>query len=423
MPFKEEGRNVSTGIENNSKPRLVSNEKPNFGKGPKSGEPRKRSVPGARELILKIRSIGDEITNLDQEIKLIQEQIQTLISEERSKSPKNKLSNDLRSAIEEKKAIATERRLVFDSIAQKKKEIDAIKSERSGLTSGYNSIGKLNSAIEEFEHKLIVSKLTPKEEGQITSKLISLKIERNKLGESEDMLAKAEELESEIKEYKKKLEETSSLVAEKNNIIDSIKIQLDKLTEDGKVKLPAIVKLENQLDALKNQKNSLFTQRNTVRDNLHNVEEEFSKIEAQILVQKELEDDKETIRKRITNLKFEKDTLLSEKDVYNPKIFDNIISSLKGLKMSDTFSLDINLVTHLMKQNVSIPSSVDSLDSIIRSLLENKKKSEVDFKNRIEGLNAEIASINGKIEDEIKKINSMPPTDFEILKKGGFRNK
>ena len=54
------------------------------------------------------------------------------------------------------------------------------------------------------------------------------------------------------------------------------------------------------------------------REKVHALEEEFSKLEYEILVQKQLEEQKNEIRKNIDIFIAERDNLLSAKDSLNP---------------------------------------------------------------------------------------------------------
>lgn len=395
----------------------------NSGKGFQSGEVRKRSVPGTRDLIMEIKSLSDKISAIDLEIKQVQDQIYNIVSEERSKSPRNQLMNDLKAAIDEKKFLSNERKNLFDLNLSSKSEIESIRSEKGKSATGMNNIGKINKSIEDLEYRLISTKLSPKEESEIAANLSAFKVQKNKLGELEAKFARAEELEQIFKDNKVKIGELTKQLNEKNVIIDNLKAELEKLNETGKTKSPAVARFETKVDALKNQRNEHFTQRNVKRENVHTLEEEYAKLESEILIQKQLEEQKDVIRKNINNFKFERDSLMGEKEAYNPKVFDTIILSLNKLKGSQGFSLDIDLVTHLLKHGVQIPSSLETLDMTIKSLQQKKEKSSSELKGKIDSLSIEVAVINAKIDEETNRLNLLPPTNIDLLKKGGFRNK
>ena len=66
------------------------------------------------------------------DIKQVQDKIFGLVSEEKNKSPRNQIMNDLKFAIEEKKNFSFERKNLFDMNTDYKTEIDALRGEKSG---------------------------------------------------------------------------------------------------------------------------------------------------------------------------------------------------------------------------------------------------------------------------------------------------
>lgn len=382
-----------------------------------SSETRRKHVPGTREISIEIKQITDSINAIDAEIKMAQERIHSIISAEKSASPRAKILNELNQVTQERNALNGEKRNYSNLARSARTEIDAIRSEKANSSLGFNSVEKINKAIEDLEMKLISTSISAKVENEISESLSSLKMQKEKFDKFESKFAKVETLEANLKEYKAKISELVKELAEKNAAIDSLKADLAKLSEGGKVKSPEITKLDGKIEALKAQKNELFGQRNAKREKIHELEQEFSKLEAEILIQKQLEEQKDEIRKIIEGLKQEKESILSEKESYDPKIFDSIIFSLKKLSGSKTFNVNIDLATLLLKHKVPIPYNQGSLDSTIQSLEQKKKDSISDLKQKNDDFVSVLAAINSKIENEMNKLNALPPTNMDILRR------
>lgn len=390
-------------------------------------EVRRKSVPGARELIIQIKQISNDITSIDTEIKECQDKIHTIIISEKNASPRARLTAELREISDSKNGIVYERKEYLSNIDNAKNKIESLKSVVSSSNTGYNSIEKINKALEDLELRLISTSISAKEESDISNAMSNLKGQRCRLSDVESNLKQIDSLNASIREYKAKVTELSKQLNEKTEAINQLKAELDKLSETSKNKSPEILKLENKIAELKKQKAESLKIRNTKREEVHTLEEEYSKFEAELLVQKALEEQKNVIRKRIESLKAEKDNLLNEQNAYDPKMYDSLVFKISQLKKAGIISLDIDLVAHLMKNRIPIPSSVEGLNKTIELLEKKKENCSVEFKERREKLRIAMNEIDSKIAEEVQKLNELPATDYEILKKGGlkgnFRNK
>lgn len=384
-------------------------------------ENKKRHIPGTRDLAMQIKQISDDITGIDVEIRQCQDRIRAIIVDVRSSSPRSRILSELNQATEDRNAIKSERKNYFSLVETAKASIEKLRKERASSDVGFTSIEKINRAIEDLEMKLIATSITPKEEIGIANSLLNLRLQKDKLGLMEHNTALVENLEASLKEYKPKIAHLSQQLSEKNAIIDSLKAELEKLAESGKNKSPEVVKLEDKITALKAQKNDCFAQRNSKKERIRSLEEDFAKLESERHVQKQLEEEKDIIRKAIASLKFEKDVILNEQESYSPGVFDSLIFTVKKLKDSGTFSLDIGLVTHLMKYDIKIPSSMSSLDRTVEALQQKKDECCTTLKQKSARFGSAISDINSKIEEENAKLNSLPPTNFDVLKRTGFR--
>ncbi|KAM0679602.1 hypothetical protein GINT2_002233 [Glugoides intestinalis] len=382
---------------------------------------KRKSIPGAREVVNQIKQITQEIISIDADIKEFQDSIHTIIAAEKSKSPKAKILTELREINDAKEAIKSERRNYFTLVENTKGKIDALRSETSIASNGFNSIEKINKALEDLELRLISTSVSAKEELEIAASMTNLRSQKHKLSEMESNFKAIEELDASIKEYKGKITVLSKNLNEKTAAADALKAELEKISETTKGKLPEVQKLENKIAALKTQKTELMKNRTIKREEVHALEQEYAKFEEVLLVQKSLEEQKDAIRKNISALKQEKENLLNENDSYDPKLYDSLIFTINKMKKSKELVLDIDIVNHLIKNSIKIPKSIEDLDECINLLNKKKEACIVSFKEKKGKLSSVMADIDSKIAAEVESLNALPETDFEILKKGGFK--
>lgn len=383
-------------------------------------EMKRKHIPGTRELFAETKHLSESITAIDEEIRKQQDKIHAVALKERANSPRAKVLTELKEAKMVIETLRNERRNYQSMIDDTVSKMDALKSANSELHGGYDSIDKINKRLEDLELKLISTSVSTKEEGEIATNMTQLKKQRTKLSEMENNIRELESLNGQCKEYKAKCAEIRKDLGKKIGEADALKAELDKLSEGAKVKSPEIAKLEDKISMLKAQKAEMIKVRNSKREEIHQLEEEYAKFEAELLVQKSLEDKKEDIRKRISALKVEKESLLCEQNAYDPKMYDSLIHSINKLKASGVFSMDINMVSHLMKNKIPIPKSLELLDETV-VLLQKKRAECLETFNDKEGkISAILADINSKIEMENAQLNELPPTDFGVLRKGGF---
>lgn len=384
-------------------------------------ETKRKRIPGTRELLTQVKQISEDMGSLETEIRACQDKINAIIAQERSNSPKAKILSELKETKDAVETIRAERRnyqhLANDAISK----VESLRGSAAQVQGGYDSIDKINRKLEDLELKLISTSISAKEESEIAASMANLKTQKSKLSEMESNNKTIETLEASIREFKKKLGELSKELGKKLAVVDSLKAELGKLSESSKVKSPEIVKLESRIASLRTQKAELSKVRSAKREEIHVMEEEYSKFEVELMVQKSLEEQKEGIRKIINALKVERESLLNEQSAYDPKIYDSLIYSINKVKKSGVFSLDIDLVTHLMKNEIPIPNSIESLDKTIELLNKRKMESQQSFDEKRGKISTAVADIDNKIEAEIGKLNALPSTNFEVLRKGGFK--
>ncbi|XP_077301438.1 uncharacterized protein LOC143922033 [Arctopsyche grandis] len=224
-------------------------------------------------------------------------------------------------------------------------------------SNGLNTLEKINKALDEAELELISKSLSQKETMEINNRMSDLKIQKIKMSDNEANHKIIEDCETLIKESKGKLTDINTKLNERSANIAGLKEKLNQISETSRVKSPEILKVETKLNALKLQRDELFKTRTSLREKIHEMEEEFAKFE----------------------------------------------------------------VTQLMKYGIAIPSNMENLKDSIEALNAKKVECSSSFASKNQKVNLAIAAIDLKIEAENLKISELPETDFELLKKGGFR--
>lgn len=383
-------------------------------------EVKRKNVPGTRDIILQIKQMTQDINSLDSEIKECQERIHAIITAEKNSSPKAKLITEIKTLNEAKDNIRNEKKNYFNKIDSAKKRIEALKGESSAVPNKFNTIEKIDKALEELELKLISTSVSAKEETEISNSMTSLRLQKSKLSEMESNIKEMGTLEEKIKEYKENLDALNKELNEKLAAIEKLRAELDTITVSTKKKSPEVEKLEVKITALKTQKEEMMKKRTERREDVHKLEVEYAKYEEELLKERVNEEKRELVRKKIEGLNARKDELQSEQDQNSPKVYDSLIFTISKLKKSGQFSLDFDFVTQLMKNGIAIPKNLEGLDEVVAQL--NKKKEEAisSFSKKRQEIGAALAELDKEIYAEKQKLNELPETNFAILK-GGFK--
>lgn len=390
-----------------------------------SFEPKKKSVPGARDIILQMKAISDSIQSVDAQIRECQEKIDSIISESRTKTVKDQLFADLRTVNEAIQKIREQRKAQYDQLDLMKTSIEKLKESNTKDKDGVfvRKPEDIDKKIELLNMRLISESVSVKDEKQIAADLLALRSMRSKLGDIEENLKLIRNMDASIKDCKASIAELSQQLADKTLQKNNIKVELDKVNVADKVKSPEILKLENRIGMLRTQKQQFMDQKNVKKAAIKELEAEHAKFEEMLAEQQKLEKKKEQIKEAIQQIKTKKDLLLKEIAVFDPKIYDSHIYSISQLKNAKSFSIDIDLVSFLMKNNIKIPRNQPEVDETLALLREKRGGTALSFKDKSGQIMKNISEFDDLIEKEMAKLNEMPPTDIEILKKAGkFRN-
>ncbi|KAI4291802.1 hypothetical protein PAPHI01_1076 [Pancytospora philotis] len=384
-------------------------------------ENKRKPIPGSRDIILQIRSLSNSIQALDTEIKDSYDLMGKANRQARENSKMGEVSASLRVANDELKGLRNEKHALLADMNDAKNQLIVLRetTTKDKTNVSYRNPEDIDKKIEELNMRLITETIMPKEEKQIAADLLNLRSMKCKLGDIEDSFTKIKRLEASLREVRDKLTEISKIIAEKTTARDQIKAELDAIADVEKAKSPAVAQYETKIAALKQQKQDLLDKKTNKKKEIETLEAEWAKFEVVLNEQQDLEDKKYKIKKRIGELRDKKDLMLNEVHSFNPKIFDTLHYTVSQLKKSAVFSIDISLVDQLMKHGVKVPSNASELDEVLAQLDDKKSNSASVFKNRSDSVGKDIAELNAAIEAESAKLAELPPTDYDILKKGG----
>lgn len=382
-------------------------------------EQRKRSIPGAREIVMQIRNLSDSIQSTEDEIKECLNKISMIYEKQRAESPRGNLSNEFRVLNDILKGLKAERRVYYDQLESHKTKIEQLKESNAKDRNSINvkSLEDIDNKIQELNDYLIANTVSAKEEKKIAADLALLRSMKSKLGGIEDNYKQIRTAEAEIKEVRAKISELSQVIAEKTLAKDNIKAELDKLSEASKVKSPEVAALDARVSGLKAKKTALLNQKNEKKEEIRILEEEYAKFEKRLIEQQKLEEKKDSIKSVIRGLKNKKDALQAEIVTFDPKIFDSLYYTVSLMRNSANVNIDINLASQLLKHGITIPSNAASVETALEELKAKKNGCMDSFNSRKAEVDSEVAEIDAKIAVENAKLNDLPATDYEILKK------
>lgn len=391
-------------------------------------EPKKRSVPGAGDIIRQIRTLTNSIQAIEDEIKSNIEKVNAKIEAERANSKKGAILAEFRVVSDELQAMRNDKKRLFDELAVHK---DAMDKLRETNAKDKNAVyvkdpEDIDKKIDQLNMRLITESISPVDEKKIAGELLTLRSMKTKLGDIEESKNKIKDVGAALADVRAKIHEIMKAIATKTAEKDKIKIELDKASSSDRAKSPEVVKLETKIAGLKAQKQGLIAQKNERKEAVRVLEAEWAEFEVVLQEQQKLEEQKSKIKKVIQELRNKKDELSAEIAGFDPKIFDTLYYSISALKKAKMFSININLVDSLMKHGIKIPSGMEDVDETLNQLVEKKNGSMSSFKDRSDIANKEIATIDSQIAEAVERLGELPPTDYDILKKGGrqgFKNK
>lgn len=386
-------------------------------------EPRRRAIPGRRECINAIKAISDSMATIENEIKECYDKIAAIMESILAKNDKARLRDDLRGITEEIKALKVERKEYYEQLDEVKSKLDLIKDENQKIRGGSNlrSAEDIEKRMQFLELRLITERITPSDEKSIASEMLTLRGKMNQITEMEENNKKQKSMDELFKELKPKIAELSKKISEMGMKRDSIKNELNKLAEARDEKPPAVQNLEARIAELKEKKQELIKKKEEKREEIKKADEEYAIFEKELDEQKKLEAKKKLVREAIDAIVTKKEALLSDLESMDPNKFDVLIYTLNSMKKVEPFMVDADLAGTLLKFQVDIPNGPSEVDRTIGSLIALRDGLQDEFKNRLKKIANEVAILDAEIASEKSKLGEMPPTNYDVLRRGGFR--
>lgn len=222
------------------------------------------------------------------------------------------------------------------------------------------------------------------------------------------------------KEIKTSLNRINKEIYERQGKIKEFKDELDKLHETSKNKHPEIDGLNSRIQVLKDQKKAQLELREERRGEVHALEVEFKKMEQEILVAKDQEGKKDEIKAAMGKLDQQVRELRNSMAQFSKDVFVQLIDEVEQVKKTNNFYLSADLVGELVKHRITLPRDRETADKTIDQLKQNYDNADSMFSSKREAINLKIKEINDEKAELKKKLDEMPESDLELLKKGGY---
>lgn len=375
-------------------------------------------MPGKTHIIKQIKEVNIQLKKIEDEIKVCNERIHDIVRKEKENSPRSAILNQLTTLKTEIKMFKDEKKIFLDGIEKNKAKCDAIKTAigAENLSNIVND-DQINQKIEQLNSRLIRESLNVQDEKRIAGELNALRIKKSKLKDMKESIKQMKVLEDNIKENKTKVFKISKDIKDRQTQMASLKEELDKIHENSKNKHPEIDSLNKQIKLLKEQKVVQLKQKEAKREELHAFEVEQKRVEKEVQIARELETQKEHIRKEIADRNKKIDAIKEEISKFDAAVFDNLIHSIQRSLMTNNYMLDVSIIALLSKYKIIIPTNKETLNKALDELRHARDTADKMFEEKKKVLNNEIDAINNEISVFSKDLEQLPPTNMELLRK------
>ena len=386
----------------------------------KTGNTRRENIPGKGPILRDIKGINDQITKVEKEIKQNNDLIHTIIKKGKEDSPRNQLLTKLQELKGRTFEMREHKNKLMKELNQCKIKVAGYKENLGETGSGFVSEESIENKLNDLNMELIRNPHSTAVEKRIAQELTSLRMKKSQLGDAKENMKQLKITETRMKEIKGLIGQINKEMAVEYENIKKIKDELDKINETNKLKNPEIETLNNRNKVLKEEKGRLFTLREEKRGEVHALEVEYKKIEKEILVAVENEKAKELVKKNIQQKKKEINTLQKKTEEFDAKIFDRILMDLNAMATSKVYSLNLDLVSILMKNNIVLPKDKNTLNKTIEEVKKARENADETFEDRTKQIREEIQMITIEISKMSEELEAMPETNVELLRKGGY---
>lgn len=378
-------------------------------------EQRKRRAPGIQIHVNAIRDINNQINTLTERVTEYKDKIETELQRTNEKSENSRIRTEVRSLddairalkakktehLEEKTKLSTEFNGLKEGISTEKRKIN------------FSSLEELEKREKEINYKLMTSPVTSQQEREISALLCDIKKKRVDL---QNLSTK----ESRLAFLNKRLGELSSIIRglngeidENKKKIDALKTELQSLTEKGKTKNDVVVEHERKIEEFKKTKMELYEKRKREQAEIVKKEEAHEKYMQTMAEMQEQENQRKVVKSRIKKLEDERDVLLKEQAHLGSEKFDEIVRSLTNIVPGKNLSLPIALVQRLTSVGMPLPKDMKDIAKTIDGLKSAKEKFSKNAFQNVRNLEGRINSIDTKISEERKILDSMPEPEVK----------
>ncbi|KAL0266068.1 UNVERIFIED_CONTAM: hypothetical protein PYX00_011785 [Menopon gallinae] len=382
-------------------------------------EQRRKRAPGIQVHISAIKDINNQINSLSERITEYKGKIDDELRRSSERAENTRIRVAIRELDESIRSLKAKRSTHLDEKSTLVAEFNGLKEEVSGEKRRINfgSLDELEKKEKEVNYKLMVSKVTPQQEREISATLSEIKkkrIDLQNLGSKESRL---NVLNTRIGELNELLKTSKNEIDEKRKKIDSLKQDLQNLVEKGKNKSDVVVDYEKKIEEFKKTKNDLYERRKAEQNEIVKKEEAYDKYLKALAEVQEQESQRKAVKERIKRFDDDRNALLNEQTNYNPKKFDELAEALKCIVGKDKdLKIPISLVKRLNEVGVKLPRDKKDVENTIEALRRIKSDFEKTAYGHLEKIERRISELDIKIENEKRVLESMPQTDIKLRK-------
>lgn len=382
-------------------------------------EQRRRRAPGIQVHINAIKDINNQINSISERISEYKGKIDAELRRSSERAENTRIRTAIRELDESIRSLKAKRGTYLDEKNTLVAEFNALKEEIVGEKRriSFGSIEELEKKEKEINYKLMVSKVTPLQEREISATLSEIKKKRIDLQNLGSKESKLNVLNTKIGELNELLKNTKNEMEENRKKIDALKLDLQNLAEKGKNKSDVVVDYEKKIEEFKKTKNELYEKRKAEQNEIVKKEEAYDKYLKALAEVQEQEAQRKIVKERIRRFDDDRNALLNEQTSYNPKKYDEIAEALRSIVGRDKdLTIPISLVKRLNEVGVRLPRDKKDVENTIGELAKLKTDFEKTAYGHLESIERRINELDIKIDNEKRILDAMPQTDIKLRK-------
>lgn len=379
-----------------------------------------RRIPGIKETLARLRETTATINDLESQIASKKSELDRIIKSKNNSKIKDELFT-------EKNTKNVELRELFEiekKLQEKKnslsREFRSIKEIVISERKKYNlkSFGELEAREKKLNMRIIGGRLSSQEEREISNSLLEIKRMKKKMGALKENDMKLDEMGRKLGKFSEELKANAEKITKKKAEIEEINKKLSELHSQKEKKTPEMINLENRINELINLKKEKIEVKKSIQEELKLLEEKYNSYKKELEEQRRIEDEKKSLIERVKELKNTKQNLITNKNNIDPKKYDNTMAILKKFtKKQSELNLPPSVIQSLCELGAIIPKTVEDIPSCLESMEKKKNEYKNNISQSVKNMEEELTKLDNELKKIQSKIDSMPATDFKVIKK------